>query len=110
MIEDVHPERVKCFRALTVKGANDDVPDIWSITDEQFDSFKERHSDVEGIVFEDNDDMVASYVMFDPLGRWMTDIGYEKRFYDFEYLKEHGFESEVDVARYYGRNAVYWED
>lgn len=107
LIEDVKPRRIKCFRALTLKGANDDIPDTWSITDEEFQSFKDRHSDVEDIVFEDNDDMVSSYLMFDPIGRWMVDSGFNKRFIEFDVLKRQGFEDEVSVDRYYGRNAVY---
>ena len=107
LIEQVQPERVKCFRALTLKGANDDRPDTWSITDEEFMAFRDRHSDVEGIVFEDNDNMVASYIMFDPIGRWMVDSGYENRFIEFDVLLREGFDSEVSLARYAGRNAVY---
>ena len=107
LIEQVQPERVKCFRALTLKGANDDRPDTWSITDEEFQSFKDRHSDVEDIVFEDNEDMVSSYLMFDPIGRWMVDSGFNKRFIEFDVLKRQGFDDEISVDRYYGRNAVY---
>ncbi len=106
-IRSVNPERVKVFRALTLKNANDDIPDVWSITDEQFVSFKELHSDVKGIVFEDNDDMLCTYLMFDPIGRWMIDKGGEKRFLPFEKLLRDGFETTLDVKRYYGRNAVY---
>ncbi len=107
LIEKVNPDRIKCFRALTLKGANDDRPDTWSITDEQFADFKGRHECIPNIVFEDNDDMVASYIMFDPLGRWMVDSGYEKRFIEFEVVKRDGFDSQVDIARYFRRNAVY---
>ena len=106
-IEKVRPERVKCFRALTLKNANDDVPDTWSITDEQFEDFRRRHEDIGCIVFEDNEDMVSSYVMFDPMGRWMVDSGYEKRFISFEVLRREGLDREVDVEKYFGRNAVY---
>lgn len=106
-IEKVNPDRIKCFRALTLKGANDDRPDTWSITDKQFADFRTRHGSIKNIVFEDNDDMVASYIMFDPKGRWMVDSGYEKRFIEFEVVRREGFDSEVDIARYIGRNAVY---
>jgi len=106
-IEEVNPDRIKCFRALTLKGANDDIPDTWSITDEQFADFKRRHEDIGNIVFEDNEDMVSSYVMFDPMGRWMVDSGYEKRFISFEVMRREGLDKEVDVERYFGRNAVY---
>ena len=106
-IAQIKPDRVKAFRALTLKGANDDIPDVWSITDEEFSSFKRLHESVPGIVFEDNDDMTCSYLMFDPLGRWMTDDNGEKRFRPFEELVANGMESVVDVKRYYGRKAVY---
>ena len=106
-IDSVEPDRVKVFRALTLKNANDDVPDVWSISDEQFEAFKKLHSDCEKIVFEDNDDMLCTYLMFDPIGRWMIDKGGEKRFLPFETLIRDGLESILDVKRYYGRNAVY---
>ncbi len=107
IIEVMNPDRIKCFRALTLKGANDDRPDTWSITDEQFAYFKRNHEHVQNIIFEDNDEMVASYVMFDPLARWMVDSGYEKRFIEFDVLRRDGFDSLVDVDRYFKRNAVY---
>lgn len=106
-LSEVSPDRIKAFRALTLKNANDDIPDVWSITDEQFEYFRNLHRDVPEMVFEDNDDMVASYLMFDPLGRWMVDKDGEKRFLPFETLVREGLETQVDVNRYFGRNAVY---
>ncbi len=107
LISEIDAERVKVFRALTLKGANDDIPDTWSVTDKEFKEFREKHDDCNRIVFEDNEDMVSSYLMFDPVGRWMVDKGGEKRFLPFETLIREGLESEIDVSRYYGRNAVY---
>ena len=107
LIASIAPERVKVFRALTLKGANDDVPDTWSVSDMEFKSFKERHSELPNTVFEDNSDMIGSYLMFDPLGRWMVNKGGEKRFLPFEQLVRNGMESELEISRYYGRNAIY---
>lgn len=107
LIEEISPDRIKAFRALTLKNANDDIEDTWSITDEEFGAFKRNHDGVEGMVFEDNDDVVCSYLMFDPLGRWMTDKDGTKSFLPFETLVRDGLESILDVDRYYGRNAVY---
>ncbi len=107
LLSKIGAERVKVFRALTLKGANDDIPDVWSITDEQFEYFRKAHKDVEHIVFEDNADMVSSYLMFEPMGRWMVDKGYEKRFKEFGAILREGLDSEVDKDRYYARNAVY---
>lgn len=107
LIAAIAPERVKVFRALTLKGANDDVPDTWSVSDKEFESFKERHSELPNTVFEDNSDMIGSYLMFDPIGRWMVNKGEEKRFLPFEQLVRNGMESELEISRYYGRNAIY---
>ncbi|MBR4504962.1 MAG: viperin family antiviral radical SAM protein [Candidatus Methanomethylophilaceae archaeon] len=107
LTERIRPDRVKCFRALTLRNANDDVPDTWSVTNEQFADFRRRHEGIGNILFEDNEDMVASYVMFDPMGRWMVNTGYEKRFISFEVVRREGLGSEVDIERYYSRNAVY---
>lgn len=106
-IESVAAERVKVFRALTLKGANDDVQDTWSVSDEEFESFREKHASMPGIVFEDNSDMIGSYLMFDPLGRWMVNKGGEKRFLPFESLIRNGMESELETSKYYARNAIY---
>ncbi len=107
-IKRVNAERVKVFRALTIKNANDDIEDTWSITDEEYDDFRRRHLDCDNIVFEDNGDMVGTYMMFSPKGKWMVNIGSVKRFLDFEILQNEGVESRVNVDGYYGRGAVYW--
>lgn len=110
IIQKVNPDRVKVFRVLTLKDANDDVPDTWSISDEQFAGFRRLHEEVPNIVFEDNDDMVGSYLMFDPQGRWMINKNYEKRFLPLDVLLKEGIESNVDLDKYYDRNAVYkWQ-
>lgn len=103
----MHPERTKVFRVLTLKNANDDIPDVWSITDEQFAEFKEKHRDIRNIVFEDESDMVCTYLMFDPLGRWMINKDKVKAFLPFETLRDEGADYVLDVERYYGREAVY---
>ena len=109
-ISKVKPERIKAFRALTLKNANDDRPDTWSITEEQYKEFMDRHMDIPQMVFEDNSDMIGTYLMFDPLGRWMVNKGGEKKFLPFEQLRRDGLESMIDVDRYYDRNGVYrWD-
>ena len=111
LICDVSPERTKALRALTLAGANDGRPDTWSITDWQFSTFRSRHSDVPGMVFEDNADMIGTYLMLDPLGRLTLNSGGVKRFVPFDLLLEEGAEAFVDAERYYGRGAVYrWRD
>ena len=105
-IRQINPDRIKAFRALTLKNANDDIPDVWSITDEEYEAFKKRHEDLD-IVFEDTDDIIDSYLMFDPLGRWMIDHDGVKSFRPFEDLLENGMESILDVDKYYNRKGFY---
>ncbi len=107
LIESIAADRVKVLRALTLAGANDDVSDTWSVSDEEFKSFKERHSGIQNVVFEDNSDMIGSYLMFDPLGRWMVNTGGRKRFLPFDLLIHNGLESEIDISKYCGRGAIY---
>lgn len=107
LIEEMRPDRIKAFRALTLKNANDDRGDTWSISDEQFKAFRSNHSDVPGIVFEDNCDMLCSYLMFDPLGRWMVNDHSTKRFLPFDQLLRNGPESIIEIQKYNGRGAVY---
>ena len=109
-IKKVKPERIKAFRALTLKNANDDRVDTWSISDEQYAHFKTTHQDIDGMVFEDNSDMIGTYLMFDPLGRWMVNKDKEKNFLPFERLCRDGLNDMIDVERYYGRNGVYGWD
>lgn len=110
LIARIKPERVKAFRVLTLKNSNDDRPDTWSITDEQYATFTDRHKDIPQMVFEDNTDMIGTYLMFDPLGRWMVNNNKEKKFIPFEQLRENGPSSLVDVDRYYCRGGVYGWD
>jgi radical S-adenosyl methionine domain-containing protein 2 len=65
LIRALAPERWKVLRMLPVVSGELDV------TDAQFNAFVDRHrllSDV--MVVEDNDDMVGSYIMVDPTGRF----------------------------------------
>ncbi len=107
LIEDIRPRRIKAFRAITIRNANDNSGDNWSITSEQFESFRENHCDVQRMVFEDNDDVIDSYLMFDPIGRWMVNSDGVQYFLPFEQLVREGPDSVLDVNRYYGRGAVY---
>jgi len=107
LIWSIRPDRVKVFRVLTLKNANDDRDDTWSISDSQFEAFRSRHADVPGIVFEDNCDMLCSYLMFDPLGRWMVNDHCTKSFLPFEQLLNDGPESIIEIRRYNGRGAIY---
>ena len=73
LIETVDPSRVKMFRVLGLDGVNDLMMDGFGITDDEYERFVSVHKDISlsngnGIVFEDNSDMIGSYFMIDPRG------------------------------------------
>jgi radical S-adenosyl methionine domain-containing protein 2 len=69
------PERWKAFQVLAIEGQNDGQVDDLLITDDQFRAWvgRHRHLGLEGLapIVEDNDAMRGSYVMVDPLGRFI---------------------------------------
>ena len=74
-LRDVRPERWKVLQALHVKGENDRAFPALAVTVDQFASFVQRHADLAGELMlapEDNDAMLGSYLMVDPLGRFFT--------------------------------------
>ena len=65
VISELEPARWKVLRMLPV--ANRDL----EVSDMQFRAFVDRHSSLQDVMsVEDNDDMVGSYVMVDPSGRF----------------------------------------
>lgn len=76
LISDLAPTRWKVLRMLPV------VTNELALCDDQFQAFVDRHRALEGIMcVEDNDDMVQSYIMVDPHGRFFQNrvvgAGYE---------------------------------
>lgn len=72
-IRHAKPTRWKLFQVLPIKGQNDLNIDDFKIANEQFQDFIDRHSalnDVTCIVPENNDEMMGSYAMVDPAGRF----------------------------------------
>lgn len=65
LIEVIAPEKWKVFRALPA------TTDALLISDQSFSEFVERHEHLEHIMrVENNNTMLASYLMVDPLGRF----------------------------------------
>ncbi|MBD3192322.1 MAG: radical SAM protein, partial [Candidatus Heimdallarchaeota archaeon] len=72
--EDMHeliyrldPFRWKVFQVLPIKGQNDGLVDEFLISKEEFSFFIEKHEDIDVAIFEDNDLMIGSYIMLDPI-------------------------------------------
>ncbi len=67
-------ERWKIFQFLHIHGENDSVCDELAITNEQFSNFILKHKNLEkqniGLVPENNDAMIESYIMMDSEGRF----------------------------------------
>lgn len=74
LIREIAPERWKVFQVLKVNGQNDGVVEPLLISASQFGAFIARHAPLEALGFppvaEDNDAMIDTYVMVDPLGRF----------------------------------------
>lgn len=70
------PERWKVLQALPIKGQNDAHIDDMAVTIDQFNAFVQRHrhlADATNIAPESNEQILGSYVMIDPAGRFFDD-------------------------------------
>ena len=76
-IRRLSPERWKVLRAIAVRGQNDGAIEPMLCTDEEFTAFVERHRELAneriGYAPEDTEDIVGSYAMVDPAGRFFDD-------------------------------------
>ena len=80
-ILEAQPERWKIMQALYVDGQNDRSA-RFEVTAEQFRSYIERNTPLDGIavVPEDNELMTGSYVMVDPEGRFYDNVDGRHRY------------------------------
>lgn len=69
LINYAKPDRWKVFQALPVEGQNDEQFDEVKITSEEYDSFINYHKDLNPVA-ENNETMIDSYLLIDPLGRF----------------------------------------
>lgn len=70
IVEKLSPVRWKVFQALPEKGENDNFK--WWCSKDQFESFIKRHEKYDPVA-EPNNLMRGSYVIMDPIGRFMND-------------------------------------
>ncbi len=79
MIIRLNPKRWKVFQVLKIEGENDDAVDSLLISKQQFEQFVERHLFLRergiNVVFESNEDIIDSYLMVGPSGRFFGDTG-----------------------------------
>ena len=69
-IKAINPDKYKVLRVLPATEKSEKV----TITDEQFEIFKQKHKNIKNVTFEDNEDMKNSYLMIDPFGRFFYNI------------------------------------
>jgi radical S-adenosyl methionine domain-containing protein 2 len=68
LIKDINPDKWKIFQVLpTTNKAKSEV-----ITTEQFNIFTNKHKNIKNAMFENNNIMLASYLMIDPFGRFFA--------------------------------------
>lgn len=75
-IRNVAPKRWKILQVLPIKGQNDLKVDEFVISENQFQSFINRHSGlthITKIIPESNNQIMGSYAMVDPAGRFFDD-------------------------------------
>ncbi len=109
IIETVRPNRWKVFQVLPIKGQNDKSIQSLLVTEEQFLQFCRRH-DAYHPVIEKNDDMLGSYLMLDPLGRFFDN---SRGFYEYsQSILEVGVKEALgqvtwDAAKFRARGGEY---
>ncbi len=116
LINWARPERWKVLQVLPMEGQNDASIRDFEITQTEFDSFKNRHSEMKSgitVVFEDVNAIRGSYVMVDPAGRFFDNLE-GKHFYSDPILQV-GIETaysqmRYDAEKFKKRGGIYdWE-
>ena len=112
LIRRIDPQRVKVFQMLSLKNVNPDADALYGVTDEEFESFRKRHSEIvlsngNSLIFEDNDVMEGSYLMLDPLGRVMTNSRKILKLQNLDYLSGH-WSDILDDWKYILRDGLYF--
>lgn len=72
-ISFANPKRWKVMQVLPIQGQNDKYIEQFLITREKFMAFVNRHQNRSCMVDESNQDMINSYIMIDPFGRFFSD-------------------------------------
>lgn len=74
VMDKIHPDRWKVFQVLAIEGQNNENVKDLKITTSEFLDFIRRHEKFNPIA-EDNDAMLESYIMVDPMGRFYQNSG-----------------------------------
>lgn len=109
-IKNVNPERWKVFKVLPIKNQNHLNYKKFEISQFEFNRFLDKHKKIDSLVKEDNDDMIGSYVMIDPAGRFFDNT---KGYYTYSSsIIEKGVEFSLneintDYDKFVNRKGIY---
>lgn len=113
-IRKVRPRRWKILQVLPIKGQNDRHIERFLIDRTAFDAFVDRHRHLERegitIVPEANEDMIGSYAMVDPAGRFYDNVDGTYTYSDpiLEVGVERALEQvRIDPEKFVRRGGVY---
>lgn len=113
-IQYANPERWKVLQALSIEGQNDEYIGNLAVSKEEFMLFVRRHKGNKCLVVETDKQMVNSYVMIDPAGRFFSNETGKHR-YSRE-ISEIGIinafnEMNYDFNKFENRNGLYdWKN
>lgn len=108
-IMKLRPDRWKVFQVLEIKGQNSSSIKDLLITQKEFEQFIKRHEHLNPIV-ENNDAMIESYTMIDPIGRFYQNTG--KKYYCSRPILEVGVlnalnDIKYNYAKFIERGGIY---
>ena len=109
LIEKIKPDRWKVFQVLSIEGQNNDNVKDLKISNGEFFDFIKRHENLNPIA-EDNDAMLESYIMVDPMGRFYQNSGniynYSKPILEVGVLRAFN-QVAYDHAKFIERGGIY---
>ncbi|MDV0446405.1 GTP 3',8-cyclase [Methanosarcinaceae archaeon Ag5] len=111
LIGELSPQRWKVFRMLILENANADAKYLCP-TDDEFRTFVQKHLDLvlrngDRPVFEDNEDMIGSYLMISPDGKIQTNINGRLEYLDFLHIINENKFNFMDIKKYFRRGGIY---
>jgi len=112
LIEMLAPDRWKIFQFLHVPGQNDVAVGGYAISNDEFNQYKARNSDIvlpNGTlpVFESSEDMQSSYFMLSPSGNVIVNTKDESKEIDLENVTPEILSSILNIDSYISRGALY---
>nr|WP_245323738.1 viperin family antiviral radical SAM protein [Methanomicrobium sp. W14] len=112
LINELNPERWKVFQFMHVPGQNDEACELFSITDEEFNNYKKRNSEIrlkngKFPVFESSAEMLDSYFMLSPSGCVHINTEYPGIDIPLESVTRDNIFELINSNHYFQRGGIY---